>query len=43
MLDTSPVVNVLDLPFVNAHQKGVCGTKVDALGSDQLQDTWLAG
>ena len=42
LLDTSPVINVLNLPFVNAHQKGVCGTKVDALGSDQLQDTWLA-
>lgn len=41
MLDTSPVINVLNLPFVNAHREGVCGSKVDALGSDQLQDTWL--
>lgn len=42
LMDTSPVINVLNLPFVNAHQVGVCGSKVDALGSDQLQDTWLA-
>jgi peptide/nickel transport system substrate-binding protein len=42
MLTLSPFINLLDLPFVNAHQKGVCGTVVDALGSDHLENTWLA-
>lgn len=42
MLEKSPVINVLDLPFVNAHHKDVCGTVVDALGSDHLEYTWLS-
>lgn len=38
----APVVNILDLPFVNAHADNVCGTYLDALGADSLQYTWLA-
>jgi len=38
----TPVINILDLPFVNAHLDNVCGTYLDALGADSLQYTWLA-
>ena len=41
-MDQTPVVNILDLPFVNAHAANVCGTYLDALGADSLQYTWLA-
>jgi len=43
MLDTSPVINVMDLPFLSAHAQDICGTEVDALGSDHLENVWLAG
>jgi peptide/nickel transport system substrate-binding protein len=41
MLVQTPVINVLDLPFVNAHSTNVCGTYLNALGADSLQYTWL--
>jgi peptide/nickel transport system substrate-binding protein len=42
LMDVTPVINVMNLPFVNAHSATTCGTAVDALGSDHLEDTWLA-
>jgi peptide/nickel transport system substrate-binding protein len=42
LMDATPVINVMNLPFVNAHTATTCGTAVDALGSDHLEDTWLA-
>ncbi|MCW2983002.1 MAG: transporter substrate-binding protein [Conexibacter sp.] len=42
LMDATPVINVMNLPFVNAHAATTCGTAVDALGSDHLEDTWLA-
>lgn len=41
-LDASPAINILDVPFLNAHAANVCGTDVNVLGADQLQNTWLA-
>jgi peptide/nickel transport system substrate-binding protein len=41
LMDATPVVNVMNLPFVNAHTANTCGTAVDALGSDHLEDTWF--
>jgi peptide/nickel transport system substrate-binding protein len=43
LLSQTPVVNVMNLPFVNAHSARTCGTAIDALGSDHLEDTWFAG
>lgn len=42
MLVQTPDLNVMDLPFVNAHLKNVCGTYLDPLGADSLQYTWIA-
>jgi peptide/nickel transport system substrate-binding protein len=42
LMNQTPVINVLSLPFVNAHQSKVCGTYLDGLGSDHLEDTWIA-
>jgi peptide/nickel transport system substrate-binding protein len=42
LMDQTPVINVMNLPFVNAHSATTCGTSIDALGSDHLEDTWLA-
>ncbi len=42
LMDQTPVINVMNLPFVNAHAATTCGTDIDALGSDHLEDTWLA-
>jgi len=42
LMNLTPVINVLSLPFVNAHRSSVCGTYLDGLGSDHLEDTWLA-
>jgi peptide/nickel transport system substrate-binding protein len=42
MVAQAPVVNILDLPFVNAHADNVCGSYLNALGADSLQYTWLA-
>ena len=43
LLSQTPVINVMNLPFVNAHSATTCGTAIDALGSDHLEDTWFAG
>lgn len=43
LMDATPVINVMNLPFVNAHRSNVCGTSVNALGVDHLENTWLAG
>lgn len=42
LMNVTPVMNVLSLPFLNAHRSNVCGTYLDGLGSDHLEDTWLA-
>jgi peptide/nickel transport system substrate-binding protein len=42
MLQQTPAINVMDLPFINAHQASVCGTDLDPLGADSLQYTWIA-
>jgi peptide/nickel transport system substrate-binding protein len=42
MLQQTPAINVMDLPFVNAHATNVCGTDLDPLGADSLQYTWIA-
>jgi peptide/nickel transport system substrate-binding protein len=42
LMNQTPVINVLNLPFIDAHAANVCGTNVDGLGSDHLEDTWLA-
>jgi peptide/nickel transport system substrate-binding protein len=42
LMDQTPVINIMNLPFVNAHQKNVCGTSINALGVDHLENTWLA-
>lgn len=41
LMDLTPVINVMNLPFVNAHRTDVCGTSVNALGVDHLENTWL--
>ena len=43
LMTQTPVINVMNLPFINAHSAKACGTEIDALGSDHLEDTWLAG
>jgi peptide/nickel transport system substrate-binding protein len=40
--DQTPWINIMNLPFINAHAQSVCGTDINALGSDELEDTWLA-
>lgn len=42
LMTQTPSINVMDDPFVNAHAANVCGTDINALGVDQLQDTWIA-
>ena len=42
LLDQTPVINVINTPFVNAHESNVCGTEVNILGVDRLEWTWLA-
>jgi peptide/nickel transport system substrate-binding protein len=37
-----PAQNVIYFPFINGHEKDVCGTPVNGLGVDQLQETWIA-
>lgn len=41
MLEQTPVINVLNLPSITAHRSNVCGTSINALGADHLEDTWL--
>jgi peptide/nickel transport system substrate-binding protein len=42
LLNQTPAIAVLHLPFVNAHLPNVCGTDLDGLGSDHLENTWFA-
>jgi peptide/nickel transport system substrate-binding protein len=42
LMNQTPVINVMNLPFVNAHSATTCGTDINALGADQLQDTWIS-
>lgn len=40
--EQTPWINIMDLPNITAHANNVCGTNIDALGSDHLEDTWVA-
>jgi peptide/nickel transport system substrate-binding protein len=40
--EQSPWINIMNLPNITAHANNVCGTNIDALGSDHLEDTWIA-
>jgi peptide/nickel transport system substrate-binding protein len=42
LLTQTPAIAVLHLPFLNAHLPNACGTNLDGLGSDHLEDTWFA-
>ncbi|MFI5034968.1 MAG: ABC transporter substrate-binding protein [Acidimicrobiales bacterium] len=42
MMAQTPFINIMDLPFLNAHGNNVCGTYLDPLGADSLQYTWIA-
>jgi peptide/nickel transport system substrate-binding protein len=42
MMDVTPVINVMDLPFVQAYQDNVKNPYINALGANRLEDTWLA-
>jgi peptide/nickel transport system substrate-binding protein len=42
LLEETPVINVMNVPYVNVHGASVCGTSVNALGADHLEDTWVA-
>jgi peptide/nickel transport system substrate-binding protein len=42
LMDATPVINIMNLPFVDAHSATTCGTAIDALGSDHLEETWFA-
>ena len=37
-----PSINMMDIPFVNAHATDICGTAVNTLGVDHLEQTWIA-
>ncbi len=37
-----PSLNLMNVPFVNAHASDVCGTAVNTLGVDHLEQTWIA-
>jgi peptide/nickel transport system substrate-binding protein len=41
LMNITPVINVLNLPFIDAHAANVCGTDLDGLGSDHLENTWF--
>ena len=41
--ESVPSLNVMDVPVVNAHSNDICGTDVNVLAIDQLQNTWIAG
>jgi peptide/nickel transport system substrate-binding protein len=42
LMNLTPVINVLKLPFIDAHAANLCGTNLDGLGSDHLENTWFA-
>ena len=42
MMDQTPVINVMNLPFVQAYQDNVKNPYINALGANRLEDTWMA-
>ena len=42
MMDATPVINVMNLPFVQAYQANVKNPYINALGANRLEETWLA-
>ncbi len=42
LMDQTPFINIIDLPFLNTHGNNVCGTYLNPLGADSLQYTWIA-
>ena len=42
MLEVTPVINVMDVPYVSVHGKSICNTAINALGADHLEDTWIS-
>jgi peptide/nickel transport system substrate-binding protein len=42
LLEQSPAINVMDVPFVSAHADNVCGTAINGVGADRLEYTWIA-
>ena len=42
MMEQTPVINVMDLPFVQAYQDTVKNPYINALGANRLEDTWMS-
>lgn len=42
MLDASPFINIMNLPFIQGYQSNVRNPYINALGANRLEDTWLA-
>ena len=42
MMEQTPVINIMNLPFVQAYQDSVKNPYINALGANRLEDTWLA-
>jgi peptide/nickel transport system substrate-binding protein len=42
LMEETPVINVMNVPYVNVHGAGVCGTTINALGADHLENTWMS-
>jgi peptide/nickel transport system substrate-binding protein len=40
--EETPVINVMNVPYVSVHGTSVCATDINALGADHLEDTWVA-
>jgi peptide/nickel transport system substrate-binding protein len=40
--EETPVINVMNVPYVSVHGTKVCGTSINALGADHLEDTWVS-
>lgn len=42
MLDASPFINMMNLPFIQGYRSNVRNPYINALGANRLEDTWLA-
>ncbi len=42
MMEQTPVVNIMNLPFIQAYGSNVRDPYINALGANRLEDTWLA-
>lgn len=42
MLDASPFINIMNLPFIQGYRSNVRNPSINALGANRLEDTWLA-